>query len=89
MTTILSRANGSAVTYQDSELAAIATGLEASNNQHQIASGIAFIKTGVGRLLILDVDALHNRKLVELYAIHYNGGNSFNLKSFYFAFHLN
>ena len=76
----LSRADGSSVTYEETELAAISTGLEASNNQHSVANGIAFIRTGTGRLLILDVDALHNRKLLETYAIHYDGTFLYNLK---------
>ena len=80
MTTVLSRADGSSVTYQNTELATIITGLEASNNQHLIASGVAFVRIGTGRLLMLDVDTLHNRKLLETYAIHYDSTFAYNLK---------
>ena len=78
--TVLSRADSSSVTYTNQELATIITGLEISNNQHQVASDVVYIRTGTNRLLILDVGALHNRRLLETYAIHYDGANTYNLK---------
>ena len=71
MSTTLSRSTGSSGTYTHVELANILVGLEAANNTHQVASGVAFIRIGALQLLLLDVDALHNRKLLETYANHY------------------
>ena len=79
MSVTLSRQSGSA-TYTNQELAALITSLEASNNQHTVASGVAFYRISALRMLILDVDALHNRKLVETYAIHHDSTNPFELK---------
>ena len=79
MSVTLSRQSGSA-TYTTQELAALITSLEASNNQHTVASGVAFYRISALRMLILDVDALHNRKLVETYAIHHDSTQPFELK---------
>ena len=79
MSVTLSRQSGSA-TYTNQELAALITSLEASNNQHTVASGVAFYRISALRMLILDVDALHNRKLVETYAITHDSTNPFELK---------
>jgi len=78
--TVLSRANGSSITYTAVELASLLTTLEASNNTHTVASGVAFVRIGPLQLLLLDVDALSCRKLFETYAIHYDATNAFNLK---------
>ena len=80
MTTVLSRANGSSITYTNVELASLLTTLEAGNNISSIASGVAFVRIGPLQSLLMDVDALPCRKLFETYAIHYDATNSFNLK---------
>ena len=80
MSVTLSRSSGASATYTNQELAALITSLEASNNQHVVASGVAFYRISALRMLILDVDALHNRKLVETYAITHDSTNPFELK---------
>ena len=62
MSIVLSRVDGSSLTYTDVELATILTQLQAGNNQHLVVSGVAFIRLAAMRLLLLDTNALHNRK---------------------------
>ena len=78
--TVLSRVDGSSLTYTDVELATILTQLQAGNNQHLVVSSVAFIRLAAMRLLLLDTNALHNRKLIETFAIHYDATNAYNLK---------
>ena len=80
MTTVLTRGNGTSITYQNTELSATLAALETSNFQHITTNGIAFIRFHPGRLLILDVNTLWGRRLQEMYAITFDQTNVFNLK---------
>ena len=55
MTTVLTKGDGTSVTLTNSSLLAILNGLEASDNTHTEASGVAYIRVAANRLLILDV----------------------------------
>ena len=79
MSITLSRANNTSTTYTTVELASLITSLEASNSQHVVANGIAFYRISALRMLILDVDALHNRRLVETYAIQHDATTPHNV----------
>ena len=79
MSITLSRANNTSTTYTTIELASLITSLEASNSQHVVANGIAFYRISALRMLILDVDALHNRRLVETYAIQHDATTPYNV----------
>ena len=81
MTTILSRGNGTSITYQNVELITILNNLETSNSQHSESNGVAFARVSLGRLLILDVDTLWCRRILEIYAITYDASNAFGLQT--------
>ena len=80
MTTVLSRGNATSITYQNTELSSILVSLEGSNNQHSVTNGVAFIRVSAGRMLLLDVNTLWGRRLVEIYAITFDQTNMFGMK---------
>ena len=80
MTILLQKSDGSTRNFTTQELAAILVSLEAGDATSQTASGITFVRIGVGRLLILDDNAGHNRKILELMTIAYDSSNPFSLK---------
>ena len=81
MTTILlQKGDGSTRTFTGGELASILLSLEASDVTSQTTAGISFVRIGVGRLLLLDDNVLHNRKILELMSISYDSSNPFSLK---------
>ena len=69
MNTVLARSDGSSTTYLNTELSQILVGLEASNNSHVEASGVAFRRLSAGRLLLHDVNSTLGRKLLEMFSV--------------------
>jgi len=80
MITVLTKGDGSSQTFQNSELLAILNSLEAANNTHTEASGVAYIRVGPNRLLLLDVNTTLGRRLLEIYSVSYESTNAFGLK---------
>ena len=80
MTILLLKSDGSTRTFTTQELATILVSLEASNATSQTTSGITFVRIAANRLLIMDDNVLHNRKIIELMAIAYDSSNPFSLK---------
>ena len=80
MTTVLTKSDGSSQTFQNSELLTILNGLEAANNTHTEASGVAYIRVAPNRLLLLDVTSTLGRRLLEIYNVSYESTNAFGLK---------
>ena len=80
MTTVLSRGDGSSQTWQNTELITVLNNLETANNTHTETNGIAYVRVSAGRLLILDVNTLWGRKLLEIFGIGYDSTNPFGLK---------
>ena len=80
MTTVLTKSDGSSQTFQNSELLTILNGLEAANNTHTEAAGVAYIRVAPNRLLLLDVTSTLGRRLLEIYNVSYESTNAFGLK---------
>ena len=80
MTTVLTKGDGSSVTFQNSELLTILNGLEAADNTHTEAAGIAYIRVAANRLLILDVTPTLGRRLLEIYTVSHESTNAFGLR---------
>ena len=80
MTTVLTKGDGSAQTFQNSELLVILNGLEAAGNSHSEAVGVAYTRVGPNRLLLLDVNTTLGRRLLEIYQVTYNSTNAFGLQ---------